>query len=146
MTRAMNHGQPSPCGRKEATMELLKNYENTDELLSFPGVCVHTKLSNLVDKIASTRKPFKIGVAHDALKRWCGYTDRNGKHVPALRRDFQVMHVSVQKDNHAAAQVEIDLISNFKHHSLCLNVAKGGDNVNLQETTEPYFVYVAFKA
>ena len=126
-------------------MELLKDYDSAEDLLNFPGVVVHPSLDKLSIQIRASTKPFKIGVAHDALKRWCGYKDRNGKEVPALRRGFKVMRVAVLVDNFEASDAERALISTWKHSPLCLNATKGGENINMEENTSPYFIYVTFR-
>lgn len=131
--------------RMEETSKLLKDYDKSDELFSQPGVSVVRGVKQLHHVCGAVKKLFKIGVAHDVLKRWWGYTDRNGKYVPPLMRDFKALHVAVVQNNFEASAAEKELIGTWSSSRLCLNVTKGGDNINMQEVTSPYFVYVACK-
>ena len=128
-------------------MEMLKEYPNTDDLLSHPGITVHYTGVEALHNICKNPKgfKFKIGAAHDAHKRWVGYVDRNGKDVPPLCRDFKMLHVAVVGNNWDAIAGETELISTWKSSPACLNNTSGGDGINTQEETTPYFLYVALK-
>ena len=102
-------------------------------------------MKSLSGYIRGNTGDFKIGVAHDCVKRWMGYINHKGEEVLALKRDFKKMIVSPVQDNYEASEWETQLINSWKSHPRCLNIAPGGAGVSGQELTEPYFVYVCFK-
>ena len=120
-------------------------YEHYEELFDTPGLRLVFDINSLCKRIGGATSDFKIGVAHDAVKRRMGYIDHKGQEVPGLKRGFRVMLVSPVQDNFEASEMEEHLLKMYKSHKHCLNVARGGAGVSGEELTEPYFVYVCFK-
>ena len=128
-----------------ALKDKLNKYEAYDELFRTPGMKLIFDVKSLTGFIRGSTSDFKIGVAHDCVKRWMGYINHKGEEVPALKRDFKKMVVSPVEDNCSASKWEDQLIKSYKSHPMCLNIARGGAVVSGEELTEPYFVYVCFK-
>ena len=124
---------------------MLSEFVNRDELLTHPGITVYLDRQQLEKQIRAAKSSFKIGAAHDALQRWIGYYDNNGKWVPALKRDFRFLAVVVVEDNFAASSLEEELITAWKTNKFCMNNTSGGEGVSHQVRSVPYFVYVAFQ-